>query len=188
MRETNRTGRRARGEPRIGRLRARGAAAGAGSGVAERRGDLRVPLPRARGGNDEFVELQNSSRSDADVSGYRLQGCASSSGAASDRATIRDGTVLKPGQHYLFTNSSSGGYSGTVTGDRTYSTGFTDLQASNQSGARLLSASGATIDGVGSPVSPCREGTGLATPTANADNSFERKDNGAQDTNDNAAD
>ena len=140
------------------------------------------------GGNDEFVELQNTSQADVDVSGYRLQGCASSSGAASDRATIPDGTVLRPGQHYLFTNSSSGGYSGTVAGDRSYSTGFTDLQATNQSGARLLSASGATIDGVGSPISPCREGTGLITPTANGDNSFERKNNGAQDSDDNAAD
>lgn len=140
------------------------------------------------GGNDEFVELQNTSQADVDVSGYKLQGCASSSGAASDRTTVPDGTVLKAGQHYLFTNSGSGGYSGTVAGDRTYSTGFTDLQATNQSGARLVSASGATIDGVGSPSSPCREGTGLITPATNGDNSFERKNNGAQDTNDNAAD
>jgi predicted extracellular nuclease len=140
------------------------------------------------GGNDEFVELRNTSRADVDVSGYRLQGCASSSGAASDRATIPDGTVLEPGQHYLFTNSAGGGYSGTVAGDRTYSTGFTDLQTTNQSGARLVSVSVATTDGVGSPNSPCREGTGLTTPTTNGDNSFERKNGGARDTDDNATD
>ena len=42
-------------------------------------------------------------------------------------------------------------------------------------------------DGVGSPNSPCREGTGITTPTANGDNSFERL-GGTTDTNDNAAD
>jgi len=146
---------------------------------------------RARGpagGNDEFVELFNTSASDVDVSGYRLQGCASSGGAASDRTTVPDGTVLEPGQHYLFTNSGSGGYSGSVPGDRTYSTGFTDFQTSNASGARIVDASGAVIDGAGSPNSPCREGAGITTPTTNGDNSFERKDGGRQDTDDNAAD
>ncbi|MGI8910052.1 MAG: lamin tail domain-containing protein [Rubrobacteraceae bacterium] len=146
---------------------------------------------RARGpagGNDEFVELFNTSASDVDVSGYRLQGCASSGGAASDRTTVLDGTVLEPGQHYLFTNSGSGGYSGSVPGDRTYSTGFTDFQTSNASGARIVDASGAVIDGAGSPNSPCREGAGITTPTTNGDNSFERKDGGRQDTDDNAAD
>lgn len=140
------------------------------------------------GGNDEFVELYNSSAGDANISGYKLQGCASASGSASDRTTVPDGTVLKAGQHYLLTNIGSGGYSGSVPGDRTYSTGFTDLQAGNQSGARLVSASGAILDSIGSPISPCREGAGITTPTTNADNSFERKNAGRQDTDDNAAD
>lgn len=140
------------------------------------------------GGNDEFVEFFNASASDVDISGYRLQGCASSSGAASDRTTVPAGTVLKPGQHFLFTNSGSGGYSGSVTGDRTYSTGFTDFQASNASAARIVDAPGTVVDGVGSPNSPCREGTGITTPTANGDNSFERKNGGRQDTDDNATD
>ncbi|MBA2511601.1 MAG: lamin tail domain-containing protein [Rubrobacteraceae bacterium] len=146
---------------------------------------------RARGpagGNDEFVELLNASTNDVDISGYKLQGCAASSGSPSDRATVPAGTVLNPWEHFLFTNSGSGGYSGAVTGDRTYATGFTDFQVSNASGARLVNASGGVIDGVGSPNSPCREGTGITTPTANGDNSFERKNGGRQDTEDNAAD
>ena len=141
------------------------------------------------GGNDEFVELFNTSGSDVDISGYRLQGCATSGGAASNRATVPAGTVLNPGDHYLFTNSGTGGYSGAVPGDQAYSTGFTDFAAgTNQSGARLVDVPGAVIDGVGSPASPCREGTGITTPTANGDNSFERRDGGRQDTGDNAAD
>lgn len=140
------------------------------------------------GGNDEFVELFNTSAGDVDISGYRLQGCASASGILSTRVTVPEGTVLEAGQHYLFANNGSGGYSGSVPGDSTYSTGFTDLQAGNQSGARLVSASGATVDGVGSPASPCREGAGITTPTTNGDNSFERRNAGRQDTDDNAAD
>ncbi|MBA3611302.1 MAG: lamin tail domain-containing protein, partial [Rubrobacter sp.] len=140
------------------------------------------------GGNDEFVELHNTSASDVNVSGYKLQGCASTSGNASDRTTVPAGTVLKPGQHYLFANSGNGGYSGSVPGDRSYSTGFVDFQTSNASGARIVDTSGTVIDGVGSPNSPCREGTGITTPTGNGDNSFERKDGGKRDTDDNAAD
>lgn len=80
---------------------------------------------RARGpagGNDEFVELFNTSANEVDVSGYRLQGCAASSGGPSDRTTVPAGTVLEPGDHYLFTNSGTGGYSGAVPGDSSYST------------------------------------------------------------------
>jgi predicted extracellular nuclease len=140
------------------------------------------------GGNDEFVELFNTSASAVDISGYRLQGCASSSGAASDRVSVPAGTSLPSGGHYLFTNSGSGGYSGAVAGDRTYTTGFSDATSTSQSGARIVDGSGTVIDGVGSPLSPCREGSGLTTPTATDDQSFERKAGGTQDTDDNAAD
>jgi predicted extracellular nuclease len=140
------------------------------------------------GGNDEFVEIFNTSANDVNISGYRLQGCAASSGSPSDRTAVPAGTVLEPGDHYLFTNSGTGGYSGAVPGDRAYSTGFTDFLSSNASGARLADASGVVVDGVGSPTSPCREGAGITTPTANGDNSFERKAGGRQDTDDNATD
>lgn len=82
----------------------------------------------------------NTSSESVDISGYKLRGCAATSGALSDRATVPGGTVLAPGQHYLFTNNGSAGYSGTVPGDQTYGAGFTDLTATNQSGARLEAA------------------------------------------------
>jgi len=135
------------------------------------------------GGNDEFVELSNTSTGSVDISGYRLQGCAASSGSPSTRTTVPAGTVLQPGQHYLFTN---GGYSGTVAGDATYSTGLADT-----GGVRIIDAAGAVIDGAGSSdgaTDVCREGVGLDIPTSNGDNSFERKNGGRQDTDDNAAD
>src|SRR5262249_54550196 len=115
------------------------------------------------------------------------QGCQSGTpGTASNRATVGANIFLKPGQSYLFVNNnSSGPYSGTVAGDATYGTGFTDFAASNFAGILLLDAGGTRQDGVGSPQSPCREGTGFSTPTANgASDAFAR----TQDTDNNVAD
>lgn len=135
------------------------------------------------GGNDEFVELKNTSGSAVDVSGYRLQGC-NSAGTIGTRATVPSGTALGPDQHFLFTNTAAGGYSGAVPGDAGYNTGFAD-----NGGARLADAAGTVVDQAGSSgTNPCKEGAGLSLPTANGDNSFERKNGGAQDTDDNAAD
>ena len=137
------------------------------------------------GGNDEYVEIRNLGASNVDISGWQLQGCASGSpGTASNRATI--GTVsLASGQYYLFTNNAAGGYSGSVTGDQSYGTGFTDFSAANFAGIQLLDSSNARQDGVGSPLSPCREGAGIVTPTANgASNAYAR----IQDTENNASD
>jgi len=146
------------------------------------------------GGNDEFLELRNTSGTPVNISGYKLQGCSSGTGAVADRTTVPEGTTLAAGQTYLFTNrTASGGYSGSEPGDATFSTGFTDLLTTNQSGARIVTAADTVVDGVGSPMSPCGEGGGLTTPTTNADNSFERKptngpDRNGQDTDANAAD
>lgn len=137
------------------------------------------------GGNDEFVEIANASSIDVDISGYLFQGCAAGSGAASTRATVPAGTVLTPGQRFLFTNSS--GYSGTVPGDRSYGTGISDLN-NNGSGLRLLDSNAQVIDGVGAAgtaPNSCREGTGINT--VGVTTSFERA-GGVQDTEDNAAD
>lgn len=136
------------------------------------------------GGNDEFIELLNSSSSVVDISGWTLQGCAASSGNPSNRGAVPSGTKLEPGDHYLFTNSN--GYSGTVAGDTNYSTGVSD-----SGGARVVDAEGSVVDGVASSdgaEDQCREGTGLDIPTSNGDNAFERKNDGTQDTDDNAAD
>ena len=135
------------------------------------------------GGNDEFVELLNTSTSSVSIAGWRLQGCAGLSGAATARVTVPAGVTLAPGQRYLFTNSF-----GTVAGgDATYAIGIAD-----DGGARITLADAATvIDGVGSSdgdFDQCREGAGLSLPTSNGNNAFERKTGGTQDTNDNAAD
>ncbi len=143
----------------------------------------------ASGGNDEFVELLNSSGGAVDISGWSLQGCAGSSGNPSNRTSVPDGTVLEAGDHFLFTNSGSNGYSGDVPGDATYGTGFPDFESGNASGLRIVDSEGAAIDGAGSPNSPCAEGGGLTTPTANGDeNAFERADGGTADTDVNADD
>jgi predicted extracellular nuclease len=133
-------------------------------------------------GNDEFVELLNTSASSVSIAGWRLQGCAAASGSPSGRATVPAGVTLGPGQRYLFAHSS-----GTVTGDTSYS-----LSIADDGGARITLADGTTvIDGVGSSngtVDECREGAGLPIPTTNGNNAFERKSGGTQDTNDNVAD
>ena len=140
------------------------------------------------GGNDEYVELVNAGSGPVNIGTWRLQGCSSAAGVASNRVQVPAGVILAPGQHYLFTNSNlSGPYSGTVPGDLTYGTGFSD-----GAGARITLADGTTvIDGVGgSTISglQCREGTGISTMTGvNFDQSYERI-GGVQDTENNATD
>ena len=128
------------------------------------------------GGNDEYVEIRNTSAANVDISGWKLQGCAAGTpGNASNRATVGANIVLTPGQYYLFTNTASAAYA----------TGFTDFAGNNFSGIQLLDAANVRQDGVGSAQSPCREGTGFNTPTANgASDAFARN----QDTDNNIAD
>jgi len=140
------------------------------------------------GGNDEYVELVNAGGGPVDISGWKLQGCSSTTGAASDRATVPAGVVLQAGEHYLFVNNNaSGGYSGSVAGDRTYGTGFTD-----GAGARIVTGANAVVDGVSGTLtaaSDCREGAGIpGMPTTNGDQSYERKLDGTQDTDNNLND
>jgi len=161
-----------------------GAAFASASGVVISEFRFRGPV----GGNDEYVELMNAGSGAVDISGWKLQGCSSTTGAASDRATVPAGVVLQAGEHYLFVNNNaSGGYSGSVPGDRTYGTGFTD-----GAGARIVTAANAVVDGVSGTLtaaSECREGAGIpGMPTANGDQSYERKLGGTQDTDNNLED
>jgi predicted extracellular nuclease len=165
--------------------------AAAGPAAAAPPNEIVVSEFRTRGpagGNDEFIELRNRSAQPLDISGWRLQGCASGSpGNASTRATVDDDVLLAPGASYLFANDASGGYSGTVAPDQTYGTGITDFSATNFAGIQVVDTDGVVRDGVGAPGSPCREGNGILTPGTNGDNSFERID-GTKDTNDNLTD
>jgi len=144
------------------------------------------------GGNDEFVEIRNTGTASVDIGGWALQGCANGSpGTASNRVAVPTGIVLPAGGYYLFTNSAAGGYSLGVPGDLTYATGFSDFSTTGFAGIRLVDVGGTVRDGVGALLSPCREGTGITTPTATGVNTaFFRVVNGGttQDTNNNATD
>jgi uncharacterized protein len=139
------------------------------------------------GGNDEFVEIRNKSAAPVPIGGFKLQGCPSGGGTPGDRATVPAGVTLQAGQAFLFGNNAASGYSGSVTPDATYNTGITDFLTSNQSGVRFVTDSDAVLDSVGSPTSPCREGTGFLTSATNGDLSFERIGQ-TQDTDNNDVD
>lgn len=152
--------------------------------------DLSISQFRLRGpagGNDEFVEVQNTGTAALDVSGYKLN-ASNASGTTGTRFTFPAGTSVAPGCFLLLANSAASGYSGTVTPDLKYGTGVTD-----DGGLALLNASGAIVDQVGlSAGSAYKLGTPLATlGTSNTDQGYNRKVNGAglpQATGDNAAD
>ncbi|MDQ8046480.1 MAG: lamin tail domain-containing protein, partial [Solirubrobacteraceae bacterium] len=136
------------------------------------------------GGNDEFVELQNTTSAPVDIGGWKLQG-SNSAGTNSVRATVPGGVSLPAGAHYLFANNAAAGYSGSAVPDVTYNTGITDT-----GGIQLRTASDAVEDAFGSTSVPAayREGAGRALPTSGtADSAFTRNAAGA-DTNDNVAD
>jgi predicted extracellular nuclease len=156
------------------------AAAASPNGVVISELQVRGPA----GGNDEFVELLNTSAVPVEISGWRLQGCAGASGAPSTRATVPAGVTLAAGQHYLFANSA-GTYA--AIADTTYGTGISD-----DGGARMVDLASVYVDGVANQdstaVDQCREGTGVSFPTTNGDRAFERKDEGRQDTDSNVDD
>jgi len=161
-----------------------GSAFASASGIVVSEFRFRGPV----GGNDEYVELTNAGSAAVNVGGWKLQGCAAATGTASDRVAVPAGVILQAGEHYLFVNNNAtGGYSGTVPGDRTYGTGFTD-----GAGARIVTAANVVVDGVGGDGvggTQCREGVGIAgMPTVNGDQSYERKLAGTLDTDNNAND
>lgn len=152
--------------------------------------DLSITQFRVRGpsgGNDEFVEVQNTGTAALDVSGYKLN-ASNASGTTGTRFTFPAGTSVAPGCFLLLANGGSSGYSGAVTPDLKYSTGITD-----DGGLALLNASGTIVDQVGlSAGSAYKQGTPLASlGSANADQGYGRKVNGAglpQYSGDNSAD
>ncbi|HJU41009.1 MAG TPA: Calx-beta domain-containing protein [Tahibacter sp.] len=141
------------------------------------------------GGNDEFIELYNAGSTAVAIGGYKIRGSNGTGSAVSDRATITAGATLNPGCHYLLTNTGSSGYSGTVAGDQSYTTGVGD-----DGGIALTDAAGTIIDQVGlNATSAFKEGTTLASlGSTNADRGYERKPGGAAgngtDTDNNAND
>lgn len=152
--------------------------------------DLEINQFRVRGpagGNDEFVELINAGPTAIDVSGYKLN-ASNASGTVGTRLTLPSGTSIGPGCHLLLTNAGSSGYSGSVAGDLSYSTGVTDT-----GGLAILDASGTVLDQVGlSSGSAYQAGTPLASlGSSNSDTSYIRTTNAAglpNNSGDNSAD
>ncbi len=154
--------------------------------------EFRSRGPNGTGANDEFIELFNPTDHSIDITGWKIRR-SSSTGATSAHHTIGEtlGTViLNPGQHFLLTNdNASNSYSGSVSGDETYGTGFAD-----NGGIALVLADGTTVvDQVGmSSGSAYKEGTTLTAMSGTSEQSYERKLGGLSgscfDTNDNAND
>jgi len=152
--------------------------------------DLSITQFRVRGpagGNDEFVELQNTGTAPLDVSGYKLN-ASNATGTTGTRSTLPAGTTIAPGCFLLLANSAASGYSGSVVPDVKYSTGITD-----DGGLALLDTSGTVIDQVGmSAGSVYKLGTPLTSlGSSNADQGYGRRTTGAglpQSTGDNSAD
>ena len=154
-------------------------------------GQLLISEFRTRGpagAADEFIEIYNPTTSTLPIGGLRVR-VSNSSGTITDRVTISDGTTLGPGCHYLVSNTSASGYSGSVTPDQTYSTGITD-----DGGIAITGSNGTSIiDTVGIGAgSAFKEGTTLTPLSGTADQSYERKPGGSfgngVDTNNSAAD
>ncbi|CAN5844072.1 hypothetical protein BH18ACI4_BH18ACI4_26020 [soil metagenome] len=136
------------------------------------------------GASDEFVELYNNSDLPMAIAGWKIRG-SSNSGSISTRLAIAMGTIVPARGHFLATNS---GYSGTVAGDQTYTSGI-----ANDGGLALTLPDDSVVDQVGlSAGSAFKEGIHIAPLPGDANQSHERRPGGfsgsTQDTNDNFTD
>jgi YD repeat-containing protein len=140
------------------------------------------------GGYDEFVELYNMTDSSIDISGWKID-ASNGAGGVATRIVVNPGTTLPAHGNFLATNNiASGGYSGTVAGDQTYTAGIPD-----DGGIAVLKPDNAIVDRVGmSNGSAFKESRALNPLTDNLNQSYERKPGGATgsslDTNDNPSD
>ena len=149
--------------------------------------EFRVRGPN--GGSDEFIELFNRGTTPVVVGGWTIRG-SNASGTTSARATISAGITVQPGCFYLLTNASTAGgpYSGTVSGDQTYTVGITD-----DGGLAVVTPAGTIVDQVGlSTGSAYQEGTPLASlGSSNQNRGYERNPGGTlghDDHDDNTSD
>ena len=141
------------------------------------------------GGNDELVEIYNNSDAPIDISGWKLMG-SSNTAPTGTRATVPAATILPARTHFLLVNTAANGYSGTVPGNVSYTTGFAD-----NGGVALTRPDNSIVDQVGiqTTATAYREGTPIGTPlTTNVDRGYERKPGHGsltlQDTDTNALD
>jgi len=134
------------------------------------------------GGNDEFIELYNPKNSSITIDDLKIWG-SNNAGSTSSRTITPSGSLtLQAGQRYLLVNSSASAGLLAIK-DATFSTGTTE-----DGGIAVMD--GTTIlDQVGlSTGSAYKEGTTLAPLSGTANQSYERKDIGCTDSDNNSAD
>ena len=133
------------------------------------------------GADDEFIELHNPKNIPVDITGLKIMG-SNNVGATSSRKTL-GAVTLQPGQYYLLVNSSAS--AGLLAlQDATYSSGIT----TDGGIALTLTDETTIIDAVGlSSGSAYKEGTPLTQLAGTPNQSYERRDSGCTDTNDNSA-
>ncbi len=136
------------------------------------------------GGNDEFVEIYNTTDTPIDLGGFWIDG-SNNKGTTVKRYTFLAGTTIAPHGHILVAHT---GYAGTVPPDFTYTTGITD-----DGGIALFHQSGTILDQVGmSTDSAYKEEKPLSPLTGTTDTCYERRvgsgHGNAFDSNDNAFD
>ena len=157
-----------------------------GSGIVISEFRFRGPL----GVNDEFIELFNAGSTPVNVGGWLVR---SSNNVQPPgfftRATIPANTIINPGCYFLVANVASGGFSGGVAPNLTYSVGFAD-----DGGVALTTSSPSVIiDQVGQGTVPAAYGEGQRLPmlNTNVNRGLERRPGGTLghlDTNNNLND
>ncbi len=135
------------------------------------------------GANDEFIELYNPTNATVDITGWKIYR-SNDTGSPIDHFTIPSAS-LPAGGYYLITRSGAGNYTGSTAADATYSSSIAD-----EGGIALFLPDETTlVDAVGTHVnSAYQEGSVLAPLSGTADRSYQRKQAGCVDDNNNASD
>ncbi len=141
--------------------------------------------------NDEFVEIFNRGSAPIDLNGYRVvyRSASGSNDVAVPFASWTSSTIIPPGGYYLIASTS---YDGGVTPNMTYDPAACQCSMGAGGGGLAIrlgsNNTGAIIDSVGwgTATNVFVETAATAGPAAN--NSQRRKQNGCQDTDNNAND
>jgi endonuclease/exonuclease/phosphatase family metal-dependent hydrolase len=156
----------------------------------------------ARGTSDEFVELFNAGDAPVNVSGWLIRSSTNTNPptlltvATIPGPTVAtpSGTIINPGCYYLVANNATGGYSGSVTPNLTYTSSISD-----NGGVAVARTAADIVDQVGQGTVAAAYGEGRRLTFANlginlttdVERGIERRPGGAlghEDTNDNLTD